>query len=304
MELHRLSIVGNRLMRFFVVLTVLVLIAQPLSAQAPKAPPAPKYTVKMVAEHTQRMAKSPFVSPTPSSNDKFSIGQSHGWDKIPPIPRHDILAYKITDPAAKDAKTRVVLASGNHNTEFTGSWSLEGALDFLVSDDARAAALRKAAEFYVYPMVNPDGRFTLRGRSNPEMAAQNVTDHNRAWLTTGQFSTIDTIKQAMKKDTGGSAEYLFDFHSASTTHFRVQQEVMASPLVKQLALQELQIKSNVSRGDPGMLRNWSMGKDGLSVPNAFCPEHANSLTDDEARKVGQTYMFALHDLIVAPQREK
>jgi hypothetical protein len=51
----------------------------------------------------------------------------------------------------------VVLTARVHSGETPSSFMLEGALDFLLSDDPVAERLRSHAAFYVLPMLNPDG---------------------------------------------------------------------------------------------------------------------------------------------------
>ena len=58
-----------------------------------------------------------------------------------------------------------MLVGGVHANETLGNFTLEGLVDFLVSDDLEAAQLRRYAEFYVYPMANPDGRYAGYNRS-------------------------------------------------------------------------------------------------------------------------------------------
>ena len=69
----------------------------------------------------------------------------------------------------REAAVRQVIEAGRASSEVVrsldissktlGNWVLEGLVRWLVGDDPRAAALRREVEFYVYPMVNADGRF-------------------------------------------------------------------------------------------------------------------------------------------------
>lgn len=75
------------------------------------------------------------------------------------------------------AKRGVVLTARVHPGETVGSHMLRGAVEFLLSDDPEAVALRTAFVFKVVPMLNPDGvrygnyRCSLLG-----------VDLNRRWL--------------------------------------------------------------------------------------------------------------------------
>jgi hypothetical protein len=106
-----------------------------------------------------------------------------------------------------------------HSNETLGNFTLEGLVDFLVSDELSAAQLRRYVEFYVYPMANPDGRFAGYNRSTVERV--NV-DPNRAWNppnyidpndASPTLSDIQTVGEAMRLDTGEDIDYLIDFHS-------------------------------------------------------------------------------------------
>ncbi len=269
--------------------------AQP---EAEKESRAPAYSVEMTAEHTAQVSRSPYVAPTPSADEHFVIGRTKGWPENPEIPPHDIWAYQITDPEAAGEKVRVVLATGIHNTEHSGSWAFQGMVDFLLSDEPEAAALRRKAVFYVYPLVNPDGRFTLRGRGNPELAAAGIKDHNRVWHTSGEFTTIDIVATAMRNDTGGSADYVLDFHSTGSTHFRVVKDFADSPYSQAITARDPAIKPHVLVGHPGQVRRWGASEEGLGAGFSTSTEQAHALSIRRCLEIGRTYGLALYDVVV------
>ena len=51
----------------------------------------------------------------------------------------------------------VILTGRIHPGESNSSWIVEGLIDFLVGNDAHAAALRNRFVFKIVPMLNPDG---------------------------------------------------------------------------------------------------------------------------------------------------
>jgi len=247
------------------------------------------YTVDMTEAHTQLVSNSPYVTPTASGDaclalpgcpiPDFVVGVSAGnVGGDPCVPQHNLYAYKITDPAAAGSKTKVIIDTGNHNTETPGSWTFQGMVDFLVSSEPAAIWLRQVAEFYVYPLVNPDGRYTADGRGNPEMTAEGFgLDHNRVWNTQGQgLSTIDALTTAMQNDTGGDIDYLLDFHNGTSNplNFNVTADLVDCLYVQTLLEIEPALSANASAGHPGMLRIWSMtaAPNGLSADYAFTPE--------------------------------
>ncbi|HRX86024.1 MAG TPA: M14 family zinc carboxypeptidase, partial [Phycisphaerae bacterium] len=121
--------------------------------------------------HMDHVAPSPWVTPTPSADANFVLGLSNDGtltDKGRAVPQLNMYGYLISDPSAPGPKTVVVLTTGNHPNETTGSYTFNGMVDFLLSDDVRAEALRAVADFYVYPNCNPDGRWAGHARSNPE----------------------------------------------------------------------------------------------------------------------------------------
>ncbi|MFW5700183.1 MAG: M14 family zinc carboxypeptidase [Cyclobacteriaceae bacterium] len=203
----------------------------------------PAYTPEMVATHTKLVGKLPWVTPTSSANLQFVIGQTSGWPKNPEypddpeIPPQNIYGYQITDLDYNNPKVKVVLTAGQHSTEFPGNYALEGMVNFLAGSDPRAVFLRRKAVFYVYPDINPEGRYMAikkinlqsapdpnakndgRYRGNPELYAAGEKDHNRVWLEEffGKFSTIDLLIAAWEKDFGNKADYLWDMHGPQPT---------------------------------------------------------------------------------------
>ncbi len=185
------------------------------------------YSYGRMADKVAGYKLSPYVSNTISSNSDLVIGQSPGGvdDLGRTIAPRDMWGFKITDNATPAAgKTQIVLTSGLHANEVLGTHTLEGTLDWMLSDDPRAAELRKVAEVFVYPMLNPDGRFA--GNNRATVANPNI-DPNRDWSPTIPGKTwfgepeIQLSGEAMMADlqvtTGGEAEYFIDYHSTITT---------------------------------------------------------------------------------------
>ncbi len=185
------------------------------------------YSYGRAAAEVAQYKLSPYVSSTISSDANLVIGQSPGGtdDLGRTIAPRDMWGFKLTDNSIPSAgKTQIVLTSGLHANEVLGNHTLEGTIDFLLSNDSRAAELRKTAEFFIYPMLNPDGRFA--GNNRATIATPN-TDPNRAWSPTFPGKTwfgepeIQLSGEAMMADlevtTGGDAEYFIDYHSTITT---------------------------------------------------------------------------------------
>lgn len=89
----------------------------------------------------------------------------------------DLHFVTVTDfGAADDTKKLVWLQARQHAWEAGTSQVLEGALRFITSDDAKAAALRKRVVFKFTPMMDPDGCANGGVRFNA-----NGYDVNRHW---------------------------------------------------------------------------------------------------------------------------
>lgn len=161
---------------------------------------------------------SEHVSPTASGDSMLVIGQTAGGtdDLGRDIGPHDLHGFVITDSSAAGPKAKVVLSGGVHANETTGSHALHGLVEWLLGADAEAAALRRAAEIYVYPMVNPDGRFAGYNRHTVQAVSE---DPNREWDSGrwGNNQEVRIVAQAMVADTGGDVDYFLDFHSTVGT---------------------------------------------------------------------------------------
>lgn len=286
-----------------------------LTFLAPVTPRGTVYTVRMKREHLARALRSPYVTPTLSGDTNGVIGWSSGWPvrtaagasdapslemrlggralAVPAFPPQPIYGYRITDPASRGGKAVVVLTDGNHS-EFTGSWSFHGFVEFLLGDDPQAAELRRLADFHVYPLVNPDGRFMLRRTDNPELAAAGWPNHLAVWLAPGLFATGDALAAAVRFDTGGRADYLIDFHSNGTCIY-TPPGLAESALVKAMTARVPSMKPG--GWQRSSTTEWAMHPDGLRAPFAFQPEHNPWLTVEECQSIGRTYALALHDAL-------
>lgn len=180
------------------------------------------YSYQNTVDLVNQIKTSPYVSATASSNANLVVAQSPGGvdDLGRNIAPKDLYGFKITDSTSPSTKTKIALISGVHAQETLGTHTLHGLIEFLVSNDPRAAALRKEAEFYVYPMVNPDGRFAGYNRSTVQHEDR---DPNRYWDEPlyADMDDVKAIAEALKTDTGSDVDYFMDFHSFVDTqnHF-------------------------------------------------------------------------------------
>lgn len=182
---------------------------------------APQYSYGMSVAHSQAVIASPWATPTASGDANGVIGQSSGGtdDLGRTVTPKDIYAYRITNPASDHptrAKRKIVISTGLHAGEVLGTHTYQGLVDFLVSDDPHAVVLRGVAEFYCYPLMNPDGRFAGNNRATVQdpNVEPNGQWHSNLW---GNNKEILENGTAMIADTdvtpGANVDVYIDFHS-------------------------------------------------------------------------------------------
>ncbi len=123
----------------------------------------------------------------------------------------DLRTYAITDAAVPEADKRVIIFTTlQHDLETSGAMAQEGLCRFLLSDDPRAAKLRRAFVFYIVPQMNPDG-----------IAAGNmyspVDNLNRQWGlgTMPETTTVEKFARELAAR-GRKIELFMDFHGWCT----------------------------------------------------------------------------------------
>ena len=160
--------------------------ATPFAQNAVYVAYAIPYSYGRSVAHTQTVLASPWAAPTVSGNANGVIGQSPARvdDLGRSIPALDLFAYRITNPATDSAspKRKIAISSGLHAGEPLGTHTYEGLVDWLISDDPRAARLRDIAEVFAYPVLNPSGRYAGMNRTtvgNPSRDPNGLWDSTR-----------------------------------------------------------------------------------------------------------------------------
>ena len=123
----------------------------------------------------------------------------------------DMRLFTITEPTVPDAEKRVIMFTTlQHDLETTGAMAVEGICRFLLSDDPRAAGLRRAFVFYVVPMMDPDGI----AQGNMYCPVGNL---NRQWGS-GTTSETTHVEKFIKDlaSRGRKLELFMDFHGWCT----------------------------------------------------------------------------------------
>lgn len=123
----------------------------------------------------------------------------------------DMRLFSITDSGAPEAGKRVILFTTlHHDLETTGAMAVEGICRFLLSSDPRAAELRRRCQFYVVPMMNPDGI----AQGNLYFPAGNL---NRQWGlgTAPETTNVETFVRDLAAK-GRKIDLFMDFHGWCT----------------------------------------------------------------------------------------
>lgn len=180
------------------------------------------YSYGRSVAHTQSVLASPWAMPTTSGDANGVIGQSPaGIDELGRnIPARDLYAYRITNPATDSpmyTKKRAMFVTGQHAGETLGTHTYQGLVDWLISDDPRAAALRDQTEIFGYPILNASGRYAGLSRA---MLQHPNTDSNGYWDPNEWDDRIEqrTLGEAMLADIdpgpGKILDLVVDFHSS------------------------------------------------------------------------------------------
>lgn len=265
------------------------------------------YSFDRAAKHTAEISASPWVSPTATGGSDLVVGQSPGGidDLGRTIPQQDLFGYRITDPEADGLKAKIVLAGGVHSNETLGNHTLEAMIDYLVGDTLDAALLRRRAEFYVYPMVNPDGRLAGYNRGTVEDVDR---DPNRSWDPPnydGQ-TEIQAIGEAMIADTGGGIDFFIDFHSTvqkDGEHFSyldIDRNFHLNPFWQRL----LELEPTVDTLDASLI-NDTAAKFGLFELDAgftmtFETRFLAGENEDRFEALGENFGQAFADILATP----
>ena len=131
----------------------------------------------------------------------------------------EIPLLTITDHSVPDrGKKTIWLLFRQHAWEAGSSWSGEGAIRFLVSDDATARQIRRTAIVKIFPLCDPDGVALGRVRFNAY-----GFDLNRNWDVTDpkRMPEITAERAAIFAwlDAGHTIDILLSLHNTETAEY-------------------------------------------------------------------------------------
>ena len=265
------------------------------------------YSVARANAHAASLETNPWVSPTLTGGADFVVGQSPGGidDIGRVIPQQDLYGYKITDPSSTQQKAKIVLAGGVHSNETLGNHTLEAMIDYLASDDLGAAILRQRAEFYVYPMINPDGRLAGYNRSTVE---QPTLDPNRFWdpPNYGNQTEIEAIGEAMIADTGGDIDFFIDFHStvqSGSSHFGfvdIDQNFHLNPVWQQFLALEPTVQTVDASNTNNTSARFGLVELNTNFTMTFETRFIAGENEDRFVTLGQNFGRAFADVFATP----
>lgn len=211
----------------------------------------------------------PYIGPTPGSDDRLVIGMSPGGEAEGgrSIGPNELYGFLIREQSDVPDRRKIVIFGGVHPNEPLGNWGIEGLVGWLLDDTTGARHVRRHADIFVYPMINPDGRVAGYNRSTVQHEDR---DANRVWRC-DLYEDMDDIRQiaeAAKKDTDGKVDYFIDFHCWTNTsaHFGIMARAEGfhrNPFW--LAMRELE--PTLEEMDSGW-ENWSTETFAFKVLNA------------------------------------
>ncbi|MBW3598589.1 MAG: zinc carboxypeptidase [Planctomycetes bacterium] len=118
-------------------------------------------------------------------------------------------AVVIDEPGGEEAKFGVWIQARQHAWESGSSWVCQGAVEWLTSDDPRAAVFRKRAKIYVAPVMDIDN--VAVGAGGKE---QKPHDHNRDWSNEPHWPAVAAaIEHIRREDMAGRFDLFIDLHN-------------------------------------------------------------------------------------------
>jgi hypothetical protein len=142
---------------------------------------------------------------------KFELAKSRAGRGVPAI----VVDEKSAD-VDDSSRFGLWIQARQHAWESGGSWVGVGFIDWLTSDDPRAAALRKRAIITFVPVMDVDSVATGNGGKN-----QVPQDHNRDWSAAPHFPEVAAAqKRIAELDKAGRFDLFVDLHNPAPGDLR------------------------------------------------------------------------------------
>jgi hypothetical protein len=132
------------------------------------------------------------------------------------LERRAVPALRIEPTDAPTQPRGIIVLARQHAWEVGGSWVGRGFVEWLVSDDPRAAVLRKKSRVLVVPIVDIDN--VAVGAGGKEQQPQ---DHNRDWTDRPHFPAVAALQNEIKKlDAAGQLDLFIDLHAPAPSDLK------------------------------------------------------------------------------------
>lgn len=118
-------------------------------------------------------------------------------------------ALRVAPPEDRPPRHAVWIQARQHAWESGSSWVARGLVEWLVSEDPQAAALREAALVVVVPIMDIDNVHRGAGGKNEQ-----PQDHNRDWTDQPHHRAVAAAQQALQQlDETGRLALFLDLHN-------------------------------------------------------------------------------------------
>lgn len=119
-------------------------------------------------------------------------------------------ALRIKQPGVEDKNRRGIWVNARqHAWEAGSSWVCRGFVEWIVSDDPRAEALRKKSLITIVPIMDIDSVYDGAGGKN-----QTPNDHNRDWGDSPHWRSVQAAIESIKaQDEAGNFDLFIDLHN-------------------------------------------------------------------------------------------
>lgn len=183
---------------------------------------------------------------------------------------------------AEEDRVGIWIQARQHAWESGSSWVCKGIVDWLLSDDARAEALRKGATITIVPVMDVDNVALGAGGKN-----QTPQDHNRDWTDRPYHRAVEAAQAEIARlDAEGRFHLFLDLHNPDagaqepfffvgprdllTDEGRANRDAFIEAARKDMT-GKLPFKGRVRETGPKYDRNWQ-AMSGIWVTN-HCRDH-------------------------------
>lgn len=151
------------------------------------------YGVEQANALIEKAAKQPFVK-------TFELCKSEEGVAV--------MAMEVAEGENAADRPQVWVHARQHAWEVGGSWTAHGLGEWLISDDPRAASLRKSARVTLVPIMDVDSVQGGRGGKD-----QKPYDHNRDWIDSPRWAAVQAaMKRVKEMDAAGKLVLFLDLH--------------------------------------------------------------------------------------------